>query len=367
MRLISINVLRAGMVVGRTIWNEAGHPLLQKGVVVTDGIVARLKQLNIQYIYIEDRISYGIEIEETVEPALRNKVVNKITESFRSVRELKSKQASFVLDQQSKVIGNIVEDLLQSVLNSKEVLMVLTDAFMYDEYLYQHSFQVTLYSLAIGKEMGHSYEDLRLIGIGALLHDIGKLMVPREILLKPGRLTNEEYETMKQHTNQGFDLLRNLHSISLLVAHCAFQHHERLDGSGYPRGLVDAEIHPFAKIIGVADVFDAVTSNRVYREKLLPSQGMAIIEEGSGTNFCPAVVQALRRSVVHYPNGTVLLLSDGRRGIVSKQNTGSPERPRIRIFEEDNSVLPATYEINLSEFPDIGIDKVELEYTALVE
>ncbi|KGR82609.1 HD-GYP domain-containing protein [Lysinibacillus odysseyi] len=367
MRLISINVLRAGMVVGRTIWNEAGHPLLQKGVVVTDGILVRLKQLNIHYIYIEDRISYGIEIEETVEPALRSKIVNKITESFHSVRKLNSKQISFVLDQQSKAIGNIVEDLLQAVLDSKEILMVLTDAFMYDEYLYQHSFQVTLYSLAIGKEMGYSYEDLRLIGMGALLHDIGKLMVPKEILLKPDPLTDEEYEIMKQHTKHGFDLLRNLHSVSLLVAHCAFQHHERLDGSGYPRGIMDAEIHPFAKIIGVADVFDAVTSNRVYREKLLPSQGMAIIEAGSGTIFSPAVVQALRRSVVHYPNGSVLLLSDGRRGIVSKQNSGSPERPKIRVFEEDNMILPATYEMNLVDFPDILIDKVELEYAALVE
>ncbi len=367
MRLISINVLRAGMVVGRTIWNEAGHPLLQKGVVVTDGILVRLKQLNIHYIYIEDRISYGIEIEETVEPALRSKIVNKITESFHSVRKLNSKQISFVLDQQSKAIGNIVEDLLQAVLDSKEILMVLTDAFMYDEYLYQHSFQVTLYSLAIGKEMGYSYEDLRLIGMGALLHDIGKLMVPKEILLKPDPLTDEEYEIMKQHTKHGFDLLRNLHSVSLLVAHCAFQHHERLDGSGYPRGIMDAEIHPFAKIIGVADVFDAVTSNRVYREKLLPSQGMAIIEAGSGTIFSPTVVQALRRSVVHYPNGSVLLLSDGRRGIVSKQNSGSPERPKIRVFEEDNMILPATYEMNLVDFPDILIDKVELEYAALVE
>lgn len=367
MRLISINVLRAGMVVGRTIWNEAGHPLLQKGAVVTDGILYRLKQLNIHYIYIEDRISYGIEIEETVEPALRNKIVNKITDSFRSVREVKSGQASYVLDQQSKAIGNIVEDLLNSILNSEEILMVLTDAYMYDEYLYQHSFQVTLYSLAIAKEMDYSYEDLRLIGIGALLHDVGKLMIPREILLKPSRLTNEEYETMKEHTKHGFELLRNLHSVSLLVAHCAFQHHERLDGSGYPRGLVDVEIHPFAKIIGVADVFDAVTSNRVYREKLLPSQGMAIIEAGSGTIFSPQVVEALRRSVVHYPNGTILLLSNGRRGVVSKQNTGFPERPKIRIFEEDDEILPATYEINLVDFPDILIDKVELEYVTPVE
>ena len=125
---------------------------------------------------------------------------------------------------------------------------------------------------------------------------------------------------MKQHSRFGFDLLRNLHSMSLLVAHCAFQHHERIDGSGYPRGLVDVEIHPFAKIIGVADVFDAVTSNRVYREKMLPSEGIAIIEAGSGKMFDTSVVEALKRSIVHYPNGTIVLLNNERRGVVSKQN-----------------------------------------------
>ncbi|MFF5995917.1 HD-GYP domain-containing protein [Lysinibacillus sp. KU-BSD001] len=367
MRLISINVLRSGMIVGRTIWNEAGHPLLQKGVVVTDRILLRLKQLNIKYVYIEDSISYGIEIEETVRPAVRNKVVNQITQSFQSVKGAKREQASFVLEQQSKAIGTIVEDLLSSILDSEEILTVLTDAYLYDEYLYQHSFQVTLYSLAIAKEMGYSYEDLRLIGIGAMLHDVGKLLIPTDVLLKPGRLTNEEFEVMKNHARYGFDLLRNLHSVSLLVAHCAFQHHERIDGSGYPRGLVDFEIHPFAKIIGVADVFDAVTSNRVYREKLLPSQGMAIIEAGSGTIFSPRVVEALRKSVVHYPNGTILLLADGRRGVVFKQNTEQPDRPFIRIFEEDDEILNATYEINLAEMPSLLIDKVEMDYITPVE
>lgn len=367
MRLISINVVKAGMIVGRTIWNEAGHPLLQKGVVLTDRALFRLKQLHIQYVYIEDKISYGIEIEETIQPEVRNKIVNKITQSFHSVKEVKSGQASFILEQQSKEIGAIVEDLLTTILDSEEVLTVLTDAYLYDEYLYQHSFQVTLYSLAIAKEMGYSSEDLRLIGIGAMLHDIGKLLIPTDILLKPERLTNEEYETMKQHTRYGFDLLRNLHSVSLLVAHCAFQHHERIDGSGYPRGLVDFEIHPFAKIIGVADVFDAVTSNRVYREKLLPSQGMDIIQAGSGTIFSPRVVEALCKSVVHYANGTVVLLSDGRRGIVSKQHMKHPNRPYLRIFEEDDKILDATYEISLIDCPNLLIDKVELEYVMSVE
>ena len=367
MRLISINVLKEGMVVGRTIWNEAGHPLLHKDAIVTNRILARLRELNIQYLYIEDKISKGIEVEETIAPAKRIQAVQNITKSFEEVKHAKASQASYILDQKSKVIGLIVDDILNTVMDSEEVLMVLTDAYLYDAYIYQHSFQVTMYSIAIAKEMGYSYDEIRLIGIGAMLHDVGKLLIPSEILLKPEKLTVEEYEEIKQHARYGFDILRNLHSISLLVAHCAFQHHERIDGSGYPRGLVDLEIHPFAKIIAVADVFDALTSKRVYRKKILPTDAIAIIEAGRGIQFDARVVDALKRSVVHYANGTIVLLNDGRRGIISKQNLVDAQRPWVRIFEENNELLEATYEICLSDYPMLEIQKIEPDYVVKAE
>ncbi|WP_336045602.1 HD-GYP domain-containing protein [Solibacillus ferritrahens] len=367
MRLISINVLKEGMVVGRTIWNEAGHPLLHKDVIVTNRIIERLRQLNIQYLYIDDSLSTGIEIEETIELKKRIEAVKNMTQAFTNIKQAIPNQSSFVLDQQSKIICLIVDDIMNSIINSDDVLMVLTDAYLYDEYIYQHSFQVSMYSIAIAKEMGYSYEDIRLIGIGALLHDIGKLLIPIEILLKPGQLTEDEYEEIKRHAQYGFDLLRNLHSLSLLIAHCAFQHHERIDGSGYPRGIVDHEIHPFAKIIAVADVFDALTSNRVYREKMLPTEAIAIIAKDDGTKFDTKVVEAFKRSIVHYTNGTIVLLTDGRRGIVSKQNLIDVTRPWIRIFEEDDNRLGATYEICLSDYPGIYIKKIETEFAVYVE
>lgn len=362
MRLISIDVLKEGMVLGRTIWNEAGHPLLKKGVVINERIILRLQQLHTHYLYIDDEISKGIEVEDTVPALVRNRAISTIKDSFQSLNGLNTASASYVLDQKSKEIVSIVDELLMAVTGSNEILTVLADAYLFDEYLYQHSFQVTLYSIAIAKELGHSAEDLRLIGIGALLHDIGKVRVPKGIITKPGRLTHDEFEAMKMHTRYGFDVLRNLHSISLLVAHCAFQHHERIDGSGYPRGLVDFEIHPFAKIIGVADVFDAVTTNRVYREKMLPSQGLAIVEAGAGTIYDSRIVNALKKAVVHYPNGAILKLSDGRRGIVSKQDAVNPIVPWIRIFEENDELLPATYEINLADYPTVFIVKLETDY-----
>ena len=119
-----------------------------------------------------------------------------------------------------------------------------------------------------------------MIGLGSMLHDIGKIAVSKEILLKPGKLTEEEFQVIKTHTTEGFEMLRNSYSVPLLVAHCAFQHHERLDGSGYPRGIKSKDIHDYAKVIAVADVFDAVTSNRVYRSAMLPHEGLEMLYAG---------------------------------------------------------------------------------------
>ena len=362
MRLISCNALKEGMIIGKTIWNEAGHPLLQKDAKVNARIIQRLKQLNIQYVYIDDRLSKNIEVEETVSPAVRHETIQHIRHSFEEVKNIGTKAGSYILDQQSKAIGSLIDDLLKTILESEEVVTILTDVYLNDEYLYQHSFQVTLYSLAIAKEMGYSHEDLRTIGMGAMLHDIGKVLVPSDILLKDAPLTEEEYTEIKQHTRYGFDILRNLHSISLLIAHCAFQHHERLDGSGYPRGLLAPEIHPFAKIIAVADVFDAVTTNRVYRSKMHPAQGIHLIEADSGIKFDRDVVEALKRSVVHYPNGTVVVLSAGLRGVVCRQEKLQPARPWVRIFEKDNVVLNATYEISLAQYDNIEIIQIDANY-----
>ena len=297
MRLISTNVLQEGMVIGRTIWNEANRPLLQKGVVVKGHMIQRLQQLHVQYVYIDDEISKNIEILQAVPMEVRKNAVDKITETFKMVKHKDSKEITYCLDQQSKFFYSIIDDLLDNIMKSEELITVLSDALIYDEYIYQHSMQVAIYSISIANEMKYSTEEVRQIGIGAMLHDVGKMLIPLEILKKPNRLTNEEYKIMKQHAKLGFDVLRNLHTVSLLSAHCAFQHHERLNGSGYPRGITDSEIHPYAKIIAVADVFDAVTSDRVYRQKMLPSSGMKIIDDGKGTLFDENVVNAFRQCI----------------------------------------------------------------------
>lgn len=361
MRLISTNVLQEEMIIARTIWNESGMPLLQEGMKVTPRIIQRLQQLNIQYVYIDDVISKGIEVKDSIPPKIRTQAVKHIETSFKELKKFKGTDITYCLEKSSKDFTNIINSLMDSIFNNEDMLTVLSDAFIYDEYIYQHSLQVAIYSISIAHEMHYNAEEVRQIGVGAMLHDVGKMLIPQEILQKPSRLSDEEYVTMQKHTQFGFDILRNLHTISLLSAHCAFQHHERLDGSGYPRGLVDFEIHPYAKIIAVADVFDAVTSKRVYRNKMLPSEGLDIIQQGSGTLYEKTVVDAFRRVIAAYPNGSVVLLSDGSRGIISKQEQRNTMRPHVRVFEKDGVVLKATYEVKLIE-STLEIIKVDSEY-----
>lgn len=360
MRLISIKSLKEGMVLGRTIWNEAGHPLLQEDIEMNGQVISRLQELNIQYVYIKDEMSKDIESFDSVPIEVRKRVVSDITKTFKSLQKVKRGGESYFLDQQSKVLYSIIDELLENILEDENILTVLGDVFLYDNYVYHHSFQVTTYSIAIAKEMNYSYEEIRQIALGALLHDVGKMLVPQEILFKPGKLSEEEFEEVRKHTTFGFDVLRGLHTVSLLIAHCAFQHHERLDGSGYPRGLIDFEIHPFAKIIAVADVFDAVTSNRVYKGKMHPSQGIAILEAGKGTLYDTKVVDTFTKIIAHYPNGTTVVLSDESRAIISKQNKDAPNKPWARIFEQNGELLKATHEVNLLH-SELAIIKVEVD------
>lgn len=193
------------------------------------------------------------------------------------------------------------------------------------------------------------------------MHDLGKMYIPLEVLNKVEPLTAEEIELIQSHCMSGFDTLRKVPEIPLTVAHCAFQHHERVDGTGYPRGLQDNEIHKYAKIVSVADVFDAVTTPRSYRPALLPHKGLELLYTGSGTQFESDQIHLFKGCIAIYPEGLTVKLNDGRTGIVSKYNFNAVGRPEIRITrnEEEQEVIP--YEIDLSSSMYLNLEIVEAD------
>ncbi|UFT98238.1 HD-GYP domain-containing protein [Radiobacillus kanasensis] len=347
MRLVATRTIEPGTMLAKPIYTDRRKVLIQKEIKLTKNMLKRLLQLGITYVYIHDEYTKDILVSSPVSDELRIDAVNTIKQSFTRFQKEGFVEGSYIFEQTGKQMSGMVQNLLKEMQGKDEVLSILSDILITDDYVFSHSLNVTIYSLALATELGLPQRKLEEIGLGAMLHDVGKMFIPDEILQKEDKLTDYEFEVIKHHTDEGFNFLRKSQNIPLLVAHCAYQHHERLNGSGYPRGLIQDEIHEYAKIIGIADVFDAVTSNRIYRDAMLPHEGLEVLYAGVGELFDKNMVEAFRKSIAVYPNGLTVELNDGRIGVVSKQNPTVPDRPIIRIIEENGERLDPPYELDL--------------------
>lgn len=348
-RLVSITNCTPGMVIGRDIYNEKGSTLISQGVALTQRMIESLKQRNIHMVYIRDSSTSDLVIKDDIPLELRIEAENVIKETFLEMKESHQKWRKAVDNLNVSKLQKVFRSLIQEIKKDNKVLNLLTNIYIHNDYIFSHSVNVTIYSLAIAAKLGYDDKKLEEIAIGGMLHDIGKIMIPPEILNKPGKLIPEEYDIMKKHTEFGFDILRKQSSISLLSAHCAYQHHEKLDGTGYPRNLKGNQIHPYAKIVAVADVFDALTSNRAYRKAMLPHEALEVLFAETNTHFDHDVIQAFQKSVATYPEGVTVKLSTGETGVVVKYNFHVPGRPVVRVIKDPKgNDLAQPYDLDLS-------------------
>ncbi|WP_328589239.1 HD-GYP domain-containing protein [Litchfieldia alkalitelluris] len=359
MILVSTHTLKPGICLAKPIHNENGFVLISEGIPLTERMIIRLNELGISYVYVEDERTSDLKPVKPISDEVRLKAKKVIEVNLMGIQDKEVLRQSFILEKTTKELSKIIKALLHEIKTNKELITLLSEVITYDNYIFSHSLNVTLYSLAIGTQLNLSEKELEVLGLGAILHDVGKMTIPTSILMKPGKLTNEEFEIIKKHTESGFEILRNVLTIPLIAAHCAYQHHERIDGSGYPRGIKGEEIHNYARIIAVADVFDAVTSNRVYRRAMLPHEGLEILYAGVGKLFDTSIIEAFRRSVVVYPLGLTVFLNDERKGVVSKQNQGLSERPVVRIIEEKGQAVNPPYEVDLMKELHLVITECE--------
>jgi HD-GYP domain-containing protein (c-di-GMP phosphodiesterase class II) len=310
-RLISIDEAKPGMILAKAIYRaEDEGILLQTDARLKQSYIQRIKSLNYDFIYVQD----PDETDET-------DIIEPIKQETRIKARLLLKKTFRQLKTDEKVdVGQIkimIREMVDQILGESGMVYNIIDIRTHDNYTFAHSVNVCVISLLIGSAMGYNRNDLELLGIGALLHDIGKIFVDSKILNKPSKLDPQEYEVIKKHSRNGYDLLKKKVNISFLPAHVAFQHHEREDGSGYPRGLPGKRIHRFAKIVAVADVFDAMTSHRVYSEAVPTHRAMLEINSLAGYKFDQTVVNNFLKIVAPYPIGSVFLLSNQEHVMVS--------------------------------------------------
>jgi len=232
----------------------------------------------------------------------------------------------------------------------------LIDLKVFDDYTFYHSLNVAVLSLVLGVALKYNKEELYKLGLAALLHDIGKVFIPKDILNKKGKLTDEEFEIIKTHSDKGFEYLKNTYNVPITTYMGVRLHHEKYNGGGYPLGKKGEEIYVYARIIAIADVYDALTSDRVYRKAMTPSEAMEYIMGNSGIMFDPNLVELFIRKVAPYPVGTSVQLSDGRVGIVVENYENFCLRPKIKIIKEkDKNIEPYLIELRNKETMHITI------------
>lgn len=332
MRYIPTLCLREGMVLAKSLYGNDGILLLQKGQPLIQTYISRIISCGFQGVYIIDKLSEEIEIKTVIDDELRNSAVKAVRDMYVQ------SQTTGISHNMAEKAKAIVHNIVDNIINNRDIMVNMIDLKSYDDYTYYHSVNVGVLSIVVGVALGMNSTDLYKLGLGALLHDIGKVFIDRNIIDKPGKLTPEEYEEVKKHPKLGHEYLVNANlDLPLSAIIGVLQHHERNDGSGYPDGISGEKIYRFSRIISIADVFDAMTSDRPYRPGMMPSEVMEYLMGGAGMLFDPDLIYLFTRKVAAFPLGTCVLLSNGLTAIVVENYEDCCLRPKVKVICSDDS------------------------------
>jgi putative nucleotidyltransferase with HDIG domain len=348
MRLVSIKHARPGMKVGRTIFTEDGKTLLGVGVTLTERLIQGLTRSGIDSLYIEDERTEDIVVEDVIRPETRQTAVEAIVKTVKQITNSNKLARKVSLNEMGLLFQQACNSILDDMMGNHQLLLHLTSISTHSPSLYHHSVNVAVLAAAVGMSLGYSRSQLMELSIGAMLHDIGKVQLPPELLQKQERWNEEEQEIAKQHTMLGFNLLRKQHDISLLSAHVCLQHHERLDGSGYPQGLKGKNIHEYAQIVGICDVYDSLTSPRPWRKRYMPQDALEYLFGAGGHLFEHHLIKAFSKHIAVFPIGSSVVLNTGEVGVVCRVDPDYCHRPTVRVLKDGRgNDVRVPYELDL--------------------
>ncbi|HEY5561851.1 MAG TPA: HD-GYP domain-containing protein [Clostridiaceae bacterium] len=355
MKLIFTRKLKGNEVLARNILSQEGKVLLKLGTIITSEYVKLIRNYGIFYIYVEEEklsdISEDLELVE-----LKNNVLTTLPEVFNNLLYCDSDEDK---DNILRSLSSI-EELITYISETGDVNTNLYEVKTYDNYTYVHCIDTCIMSIFLGSALKLNNEDLRILGMAAIFHDIGKTKVPQDITNKKGVLTEVEFKEMRNHSAYGVEILRMHPFFQKEIIEAVGEHHERYDGKGYPFGLQGENIYYLARIISICDVFTAVSANRSYRSRFNPNEAYELILSGSGTMFEPELVNLFRKTFAVYPLGCCLKLSNGIEAYVIRQNKGFPNRPVVRVIYDSVTGKPITpvYEIDLLKFNSVVVASI---------
>ncbi|MFZ5591775.1 MAG: HD-GYP domain-containing protein [Bacillota bacterium] len=346
MHKLLLGQLRPGTTISADMYDTSGRLLLKKGTVLTPRVLQMLRSGNSNFVYLNlppsNHIMPPRPLPETAEPPpVSIEVRRAATQQIKKCWEQVEKTG---LLQDITPLRQTAEQIAGEILTHPSPLVSLAQIRLYDDYLFAHSVDVAILAVLTGTALRMNKKTLVQLGLGGLLHDIGKIRVPREILNKPGRLTAEEFSIIKKHTVHAGEILRGYDSRLVAIA---TQHHERVDGSGYPYGLHGRAIDPLAQIVSIADVFDAMTTDRVYRPALPVHEVVEYLLGSGGQHFELTYINAFLQNIAAFPVGSTVRLCSGAMAIVQRNRRGLPLYPLVRVLTDKNGRPVEPYELDL--------------------
>jgi HD-GYP domain-containing protein (c-di-GMP phosphodiesterase class II) len=345
MIIVESTSLVPGMVIAKDIFDQSYTLMVGKGTALTPNMVSKLKGFTETEFFVDN---LPTEANEEVERILTERLSEEHDQVINSVaRYFNSVAASNTLDTQ--VIKNMVDEIQNQINLSSNILLNLSHLKSFDEYLFSHAVNVSIIALIIGRKLNLYHEDLEQLGITALLHDIGMLKIKKEVFDHNRVLSAAEWEQIKEHPVYGAYFIKNSGEFAPSIVCGVMDHHERVDGSGYPYGKKGVDISFFGKIVAVADVYDACISLRKHRKRMTPRQALKNLL-GDSHRFDLDVLRAFVASMAIYPIGSYVRLNTGEIAKVVGCNPDQPFRPQIRIqIDKDRQKLEQTVRINLAE------------------
>ena len=383
MRIVPVEELQPGMVLGRAVYGERGEVLLQGNVILSERYIEALKSRGFRGVYVCNGLADDVEPQEIVSERVRILVRRHVHGLFNLVQHSARKatgrdrldaaelarEAEPYLLQLGDDVDAIVDEILQA-----ETVGGVTSLKSHDNYSFEHPLEVTVVGVMLGRRLGLSSDELRELALGCVLHDIGKLFVPAEILNKPGRLTEQEREVVCQHPQIGYELVKSLvPDPSVIARHVVWQHHERQDGTGYPRGLNgrnrveynvtqrlgQKRILLAAELAAVADVYSAIASDRPYRPAMKPLEIVSCLREVAGRHLNREIVERFLSILPPYPIGTEVVVTAGRlrgyRGVVTSVDAATQNRPTVRFVLDPDGRAIDPFEVDTSRDAEIKI------------
>ena len=347
---IAVADLQPGMILEKDVL-QGSRLLLAKGTVIKPSYITQLTARGVVKVTVRSDTTQNDEI-------LLNPVQQFYSRTYRSVGKIIDNLKQNVPVTIPRIFP-VVEEIIETIFVNQDSMLLLTGFKNSYEYHYAHSLDVCIYSLITAKAMNLNNEAIVDLGMGALLHDVGKTKIADQILLKQGSLTDVEFEEVKKHAKLGYDIVIKIPGIKPNIARIVLQHHERCDGSGYPRNLKGGEISRMAKIVAIADIYDALTSDRVYCKKVLPHEAAEFLLCTSSSLIDPEIAQVFIKNIAIYPPDCQVRLNTNEIAIILDSNVKMPLRPLLKIItDKHGNPLKTPFQCDLQSHPHILISDV---------